>query len=108
MPPLTAVFSISPERSTLLLELRVIAAPGVSIRTTEPSWVVILPGVSLDAVAVARGVVMAVLLPTVKSSAKADSAMPASNATELTPQISELLFKTNPAEDEFCLVFRRR
>jgi len=32
--------------------------------------------------------------------------MPASNAKELTPQISELRFKINPAQDEFCLVFR--
>jgi hypothetical protein len=34
--------------------------------------------------------------------------MPASNAMELTPQISELLFKINPERVEFCLVFRRR
>jgi hypothetical protein len=34
--------------------------------------------------------------------------MAASNAMELTPQISELLFKTNPDKLEFCLVFRRR
>jgi len=32
--------------------------------------------------------------------------MPASNAVELTPQISELLFKINPEHVEFCLVFR--
>jgi hypothetical protein len=32
--------------------------------------------------------------------------MPASNAMELTPQISELLFKINPERVEFCLVFR--
>jgi hypothetical protein len=32
--------------------------------------------------------------------------MPASNAIELTPQISELLFKINPERVEFCLVFR--
>jgi hypothetical protein len=36
---------------------------------------------------------------TVKSAARAICAMPASNATELTPQISALRFKINPAQD---------
>jgi hypothetical protein len=38
----------------------------------------------------------------VRSSAKADSAIPASNAIELTPQISEFLFKLTPHHANFA------
>src|SRR6185436_861038 len=103
MAPLVAKDSMVPEVSTELLELIVTAAPGSAMATCPPSSIVILPGLLLLALAVSKGVLTAVLLLTVKLSARAIWAMPASNAKELTPQISELRVKLNPAQDEFCL-----